>query len=263
VSDVPPIEVDKERLLHEMLGPAVWARQAALGAWLFDHYKGVVAGGPFQGLRLLPDVSWGIGDNCSKIVGLYEAELHPVLADFAAAPPSAVINIGCAEGYYAVGLARLLPATSVFAFDTDVKAQVICRKTAALNGVAERVVVMGACSPEILAQLVREHPAALLVIDCEGYEMALIDGATLALLGHASLIVECHDFVDPAITSTLTARLAATHVVKVVAEGARDPNQIEPLRALPSLDRWLVVLENRPATMSWIVASPRPGAATV
>src|SRR5271170_2035809 len=102
-----PTPADQERILYEMLGPAVWARQAALAAYLFDYYKGVVAAGLFQGLRLLPDVSWGVGDNAAKLVGLYEAELHPALHDLALTPPPVVINVGCAEGYYAVGLARL------------------------------------------------------------------------------------------------------------------------------------------------------------
>ncbi len=248
---------DQQRILAEASGPAAWARQAVLARWLYEHYKGVVAGGPFGGLQLVDDVTWGTGDTSSKIVGLYEAELHPVLGELAAAPPPAVINVGCAEGYYAIGLARLFPAARVFAFDIDVKAQVICRKTAALNGVAERVSVLGACTPAMLAQLLREHPAALLVIDCEGYETTLIDGEVLGLLGRASLIVECHDFIDPTITATLVQRLGAAHEVRVISEGARDPNQIEPLRGLSSLDRWLVVLENRPVTMSWIVARPR------
>jgi hypothetical protein len=249
---------DQDRILEQALGPAAWARQAVLANYLFDLYGGVVAAGPFQGLRLLREVCWGVGDNAAKLVGLYEAELHSALRDFAASPPPAVVNVGCAEGYYAVGLARLFPQAAVYAFDIELKAQLICRQTAALNGVAERVSVLGACAPATLLELLRRHPAALLVIDCEGYEKELLAGDVLAAAAQAALIVECHDFVDPTITPTLVDRLGAGHVVEVVVEGARDPNQLEPLRKLSSLDRWLVVLENRPATMNWIVARPRP-----
>jgi hypothetical protein len=248
---------DQERILYEALGPAVWARQAALAQYLHGYYGGVVADGPFKGLQLLGTTSWGVGDIASKIVGLYEAELHPVLAALAAAPPPAVINVGCAEGYYAIGLARLFPAASVFAFDTDVKAQLVCRQTAALNGVGDRVTVMGACTPGMLAGLLAQHPAALLVIDCEGCERELIAGDALAAARGASLIVECHDFVDPAITRTLADRLAPSHAVTVIPEGARDPNRLAPLQTMTSLDRWLVVLENRPTMMTWIAARPR------
>jgi hypothetical protein len=247
---------DQERILEQALGPAVWARQGVLAAYLFNYYQGVVAAGPFQGLRLLPDVSWGVGDNGAKMVGLYEAELHEAVA--ALEPPPLVINIGCAEGYYAVGLARRFPHAAVYAFDTDLKAQLICRRTAALNEVGDRVTVLGACTPEMLVGLLRTHPTALLVIDCEGDETTLLAGDVLAEARRAALIVECHDFLDPTITPTLTERLGASHDVAVIQEGARDPNQLEPLRKMSSLDRWLVVLENRPATMNWIVAQPRP-----
>jgi len=68
-------------------------------------------------------------------------------------PPPAVITVGCAEGYYAVGLARLFPQAAIFAFDTDPKAQLICRQTASLNQVDDRVTVMGACAPPVLLSL--------------------------------------------------------------------------------------------------------------
>ena len=48
-------------------------------------------------------------------------------------------DIGCAEGYYAVGMAGRMPATRVDAFDIDPAAQRACGELAARRGVAERV----------------------------------------------------------------------------------------------------------------------------
>ena len=39
-----------------------------------------VASGPFAGMTLLADVCWGDGDMAPKLLGVYEAELHPVIA---------------------------------------------------------------------------------------------------------------------------------------------------------------------------------------
>ena len=55
----------------------------------------------------------------------------------------ALLNIGCADGYYAVGLAMRMPGVPVFAHDLNPKAQTGCREVAALNGVAERGQVGG------------------------------------------------------------------------------------------------------------------------
>ena len=111
----------------------------------------------------------------------------------------------------------------MFAFDTDLKAQQICRKSAALNGVAERVTVLGECLPSALASLLAQKPAAFLVVDCEGYEFELIVGDVLGAAQAASLLIECHDFVVAGITKTLVERLAPSHSVEIIPEGARDP----------------------------------------
>lgn len=173
-------------------------------------------------------------------------------------PPLAVV-VGCAEGYYTVGLARLLPEARVRAFDSDSRAQEVCRAAAVANGVAERMTVAGTCSADDLARLVDGGPA-LVVIDCEGCEATLLDGPAPAALRQAWLIVECHDFLVPGVTEQLTARFAASHAIRRIDEGPRDPNRLALLRRWHSHDRWLAVTEGRPRTMHWLVLSPVPAA---
>ena len=45
----------RERILHELLGPAVSQRQRELSTYLHRFYDGAVAAGPFQGMKLLED----------------------------------------------------------------------------------------------------------------------------------------------------------------------------------------------------------------
>jgi ribosomal protein L11 methylase PrmA len=84
-----------------------------------------------------------------------------------------VINVGCSEGYYAVGLARLLSQSRVVAVDVEESAQQVCAEAAELNGVS--VDVVGRCTLEGLAALLVEDPAPLVVMDCDGDELALLD----------------------------------------------------------------------------------------
>ncbi len=59
--------------------------------------------GPFAGMAY---VARAVGSAVvPKLVGSYEQELHGVLADIAQTPYMVVVDVGCAEGYYAVGLA--------------------------------------------------------------------------------------------------------------------------------------------------------------
>jgi hypothetical protein len=89
--------------------------------------QNIVSGGPFDGMRL-PDIdSWG-QDRGSKLLSFYEQELHPTIREIIDWGPDKIINVGCAEGYYAVGLARLSPNALVVAYDTDETAQYACRR---------------------------------------------------------------------------------------------------------------------------------------
>jgi hypothetical protein len=106
----------------------------------------------------------------AKLVGSYEVEeRHPFLERMIAASPPTFIDIGSAEGPYAVGVALKCPATTVHAFDVDNKvARRRCRELAAHNEVLERVFVHARCSGATFA----EPPprGGFVVSDCEGAE---------------------------------------------------------------------------------------------
>ena len=55
---------------------------------------------------------------------------------------------GCAEGYYAVGMARLAPEITVYAYDIEERARIACADLAQRNGVADRVIVGGEFAPD-------------------------------------------------------------------------------------------------------------------
>jgi hypothetical protein len=76
-----------------------------------------VTGGPFAGLRYVPRyVSWSV-DLIPKLLGTYEQELHPVIERWLNAGFDTFVDVGSAEGYYAVGLARGVEGARVHAFD--------------------------------------------------------------------------------------------------------------------------------------------------
>ena len=68
--------------------------------------------GPLEGLTYPLDLVGKVDALVPKLIGSYEAELHESLEELLA---PTVVNIGSADGYYSVGLARL--GLSVRAFD--------------------------------------------------------------------------------------------------------------------------------------------------
>lgn len=246
-----------DQALANILVTAARERVAMFTRQLVAGLGTAVREGPFAGTELLATTSWGDGDLGAKILGSYEAELHPALQKAAKRRPDVVINVGCAEGFYAIGLARLLPEARVFAFDINPDAQRICAEAAARNGVGDRVTVGGLCTGDDLVALTTGARHALIVMDCEGAERDLLAPEVTARLGRCDVIVECHDFMDATITPTLTAALGARHAVETVVEVARDGAQYAVLRTLNSLDRALMVNEFRPTLMHWLVAWAR------
>ncbi len=214
----------------------------------------VVQTGPFAGLRMHDAQTWGNGEDIGpQLLGVYEAELHDAVWRGVARAPTTVVNVGCAEGYYAIGLARLLPGAQVLAFDIDRQAQAACRANAVLNGVEHQVEVNGACSPARLARIARADRNILAVIDCEGFEKSLLDDPrSQRALRRADLIIETHDFQDREITPAILAGYAGTHEAARIPSGARNPHRFSFLDRWSDADKWLLVCENRPELQMWI-----------
>src|SRR6185295_16905138 len=127
-----------------------------------------VMAGPFAGMDFVKSSAEGC--HIPKLLGCYEEELHGFLALLPQSGYRTVLNIGCAEGYYAVGIKRLLPDTTLVACDIDEKARAACQSLAAKNGV--EIDLRGEFTVEDFAA----HSGRVLVwCDIEGAERQLLD----------------------------------------------------------------------------------------
>lgn len=207
----------------------------------------VVQSGPFAGMSYISEAV------CSslvpKLLGSYEAELHGVLEQIFTRDYQTVIDVGCAEGYYAVGLALKLPHAEVHAFDIDGRARALCTELAQANNVAERVIVEGECNHERLNSLIRGR--TLIVCDCEGCELQLLDPELAPEILKSDLVVELHDMIDQRISPAILSRFATTHDLTLVDSVERDPNAFPILRNFDRLTQRTAVAEFRDAPMQW------------
>jgi hypothetical protein len=178
-----------------------------------------------------------------KIIGCYEAELAGILARVAAGNYERVVNIGCSEGYYAIGLARSLPNARVFAFDIDPLARNLCAKMANVNDVSGRVEILGECTLRHLQQLVR--PNTLMVSDCEGCELQLLRPDLAPGLRACDLVVELHDCFDPTTSKVVTGRFAQSHDTVMLEKVIRDPSEYPLLEGFTPYQKRLAVSESR------------------
>ncbi|HVS13027.1 MAG TPA: hypothetical protein VMV46_03820 [Thermoanaerobaculia bacterium] len=215
-----------------------------------------VLAGPFAGMRY-PTLASG-STLLPKLVGTYEMELHGVISAILATRYERIVNIGAAEGYYAVGLARAAPGwPPVVAFDTEIVARRRLRRLAASNGVEDRIEVRGACQPKDLRELVGS--GTLVLSDCEGAEDELLDPTKVPSLQDADLLVELHGHRDPGLPQRVVDRFRASHRVELIVPAPRDLSRHPELCRLSEADRALAAAERRAGTEIWAWATSRAG----
>jgi len=233
------------------------AAKMYLNGLIYTSTNGIVVTGPFKGMKILTEVAWSDGNLGTKVLGCYEEELHGLLEEEIALlkgldHPPIILDIGCSEGYYAVGMALRLPDAVVMGIDLSENALRITQMAADANDV-----VIGTSVSLFNEDFNTGYRPDFVICDCEGGEMDYIDPEKFPGLKTATILVECHDTQNCPVTKTMADRFETTHQIYVVHEGSRDPNRFEMLTSLPSLMRWLAVSEGRPCMMHWLLMRPR------
>jgi hypothetical protein len=191
-----------------------------------------VAAGPFAGMKL--DYELFPVHISPKLLGTYEQELHSVIERAIQLRPKYVLNVGCAEGFYAVGLAIRLSDAQIFAADADPKALSATVKNAQLNGVSGRVHPVGIVRPRQLGTYLKAD-ASLVVMDCEGAEFSLLDPANDPILLRTNIVVEIHG--EFGTVQEIIQRFAHTHNIFEISPSVRAASDIlvSPIRGIDML----------------------------
>jgi hypothetical protein len=218
-----------------------------------------IRNGPFAGMQY-GSVSVGSA-YIPKLLGIYECELSSLIEGACSKRPPLIVDIGAAEGYYAVGLAIRNPNSRVVAFETEAAGRDALHDTAVLNGVGSRIDIRGKCEVADVEGTIAGAISPFVVCDVEGYEQNLLDPASAPSLSKATILAEMHDFVVPGVTDLLRARFEPTHDVSQVFQQARSrgdfPWRTPLTTVLPESYLDWAVSEWRPVRMSWLWMEPR------
>jgi hypothetical protein len=226
---------------------AKW-RSEVLGRVLVERSGDRVLSGPFRGMAYPLRASEGA--RAPRLIGSYEASLVPVIEKIVTDGYERVIDIGSAEGYYAVGLALRMPGAQVVARDSDAQARAACAELARLNGVAGRVEIGGAVMPAEFDALIAGR--TLILCDIEGEEAALLDPEAAPALCAADLLVEVHEGMRPGCLELLERRFAPTHAVQRIGRRLEDAGLPDWAEGLADMDRLLLLWEWRATPTPWL-----------
>ena len=224
--------------------------------------KSVIQAGIFEGMKY---VNQSIcGSIAPKYLGMYEIELVPVFQKLFKIPFENIIDVGAAEGYYAVGCGLKFPKARVIAFEGTEEGRQLLEQVIQQNQVSDRVEVRGYCTPEALkaeTDRCQKESSQLLIMDVEGAEEELLKLHQASDLKQFYILIELHDWVDPLMGDRIIEKFASTHSVQVINARVRHFQDLVaprffPLRLYlaPSL---LAFSYERPLPMRWVYFEPQ------
>ena len=224
----------------------------------FDVCKGVVRYGPFTGMHLNRSTWWGAEDLGSQCFGLYEKELLDLIDS--RDEWGAFVDIGAADGYYAVGMLVAGKTDRVICFEASEQGQRAIVDNWELNGAINRLEVYGVADEASLhSKLVNLPKNTLVIVDIEGFEFDLLTDSVLKILSECEIILELHNWVDNFEDKycALLKRLFTFFDIRVIERDDRPTANFSELRDFTDDNRMLLVSERRPCLMRFLHMTPK------
>jgi hypothetical protein len=194
-----------------------------------------------------------------KLLGSYEKELHQAIKQLVARKPRLLIDVGCAEGYYAVGIPYFAKEAGLrcWAIDVDENALHLTQDLARLNGLDD-VVSSDPSLDNVFGAIECQGPF-LLMCDVEGAELELIDPVARPCLRTCDMLIEVHlDNFGVSPKKELERRFGETHLgewIPVRPRTAEDASAArwcrDPTFLLNAVD------ERRSRSIGWLVLRRR------
>lgn len=205
-------KIIKQKQIHLRIREQIKVEELSLMKNVFDNIF-MVHNGPFKGMKYI-ESSTGSAF-LPKIMGSYEEPIHSWIEEVFIKKYSRILDIGCAEGYYACGFAKNLPNSQVFAYDIDSIARENTTLLKDLNQL-NNIEIKSNCDFNELNE--KSTSDTLIFCDIEGYEEILLDPLKAPNLKKADLIIESHDFINNKITEKLINRFKITHSIRIVVD---------------------------------------------
>jgi hypothetical protein len=210
--------------------------------------------GPFAGMHYLSRAYYG--HLLPKILASYEIELAGTVEKICSLKPDLIIDIGAAEGYYAVGMAMRNPQAKNICFEMFAPARKMIAELAAKNGLSDRIKILGAGTPESLREALAGSRSAVVICDVEGFEDELMDPKKIPDLVHSVLLIEVHDEFRENIGPKLQERFESSHDLTIINSHVRTPADL-PKGVELSAEELPIATDEYRASARWFLLLPK------
>ena len=219
--------------------------------------KSKILDGPFKGMKYTKKSF--CGSHTPKLIGTYEYELRPYLNKIKSSKFDGIIDVGAAEGYYAVGLALTNPSLPIIAYEQDASARRLISEMAKRNGVERNVKIRATCETKDLKHDL-QNKNMFLLMDVEGYEEVLLDPVQVPELKKTTILFESHDLYSEGIGNRIINRFKITHKISRIDA---QPRNLQDINYLPLFFKLYIkhnligMMGERPLPMNWYYMEPQ------
>ena len=235
-------------------------RRSRISKEIFHQCSETVQYGPFTGLKLTSNTWWGGNDLGSMCIGLYEKELLEFFHSDYLKDRDTFIDIGAADGYYAIGLLNSKRIKKAVCFELTSEGRDTINQNWNLNGKPGNIEIKGDVFKDFKSNVKTiDFKRTIVLIDIEGSEFLFLNTEVLKILKNAVIAIEIHNWIpDFMNTYTTFIRKASQFFdIEILERQERNTLMFEELRSLTDDNRLLLTSEARPCVMRFLILKPK------
>jgi hypothetical protein len=226
--------------------------------------KCIVGSGYYKSLKLNGDYNWNKDniDISSKLLGCYEQQVQEKIIELKNKYKlKYLINFGAGEGFHALGLIKNNYFRKALCFEINKLTRNILFGNIKINKINKKILIFSKANFKDIANNLNaiKLKRSLFLVDIEGEEFNLFNQKNLIYYKNSFLIIENHQnfFKNKKIKNVFFKLINKNFNVKILNDGGRNPNLIKKLENLNDDEKWLLMSENRPCRMNWIILIPK------
>ncbi|MDA0048193.1 class I SAM-dependent methyltransferase [Brachyspira hyodysenteriae] len=201
----------------------------------------------FQGMKYIDTTNFGAIYH--KLLGSYEEPIENWIYEIKNKNYDVIIDIGCSEGYYAVGFAYKGFANKIIAYDIDTSAINMAKRLQSINELkSELIFINSECTFNDIENIIKASKKVLIFCDIEGGEVYLLDNEKCKALNKADIILESHDLFfneNRYVTETIKKRFQNTHKIEMIQDYKRDESKYPIIKDLTIEQKYKILYKNR------------------
>lgn len=225
--------------------------------------KHKVIDGYYRSLILSKNYNWNKDDIdlSPKLLGCYEDQVQEKIIELKKKYNlKNLVVFGASEGFHALGLMKNKFFRKAYIFEKDDKTRNILIKNSKINKI-KKIKIFSEANFLVIANYLnkKEQKKSLFLIDIEGEEFNILNEKNLPFYKNSYLIIENHqDFVKNLKLKKIFFKLMYKNFnVSYLYNGSRNPHKYKDLHFLNDDEKYLIMSENRPYTMNWLILSPK------